>query len=193
MDITRKFVCEACSDPHDGTYGSGRFCSVRCARSASTKKSRISINDQISKALKGRSSPLRGRKIGPRPGSGPNISKALLERHARLVSASHFDELSIRNKKRKILNEQNGLCAGCSLGETWNGKPLRFQLDHIDGTDDETRQNLRLLCPNCHSQTPTWGSRNISSNGRWRQKTLNRRRLVATRPQVRILPPGPDL
>nr|WP_285185956.1 HNH endonuclease [Rhodococcus sp. MEB041] len=51
-------------------------------------------------------------------------------------------------------------CAGCGLGGTWNGAPLRLHVDHIDGNNLDCRLvNLRFLCPNCHSQTSTWASR----------------------------------
>ena len=37
------------------------------------------------------------------------------------------------------------------------GKPIKFEIDHIDGKhDNESRNNLRILCPNCHSMTDTW-------------------------------------
>lgn len=52
-------------------------------------------------------------------------------------------------------------CAKCGLGDTWNGKPLTLQLDHINGDSRDNRlMNLRLLCPNCHTQTPTFSGRN---------------------------------
>lgn len=47
-------------------------------------------------------------------------------------------------------------CAICGLSEMWNGLPLVLEIDHIDG--DHTNhefENLRFLCPNCHSQQPT--------------------------------------
>ena len=43
--------CEACNVDHSGTYGSGRFCSPKCARSFSTSKKRKEINEKIRKAL----------------------------------------------------------------------------------------------------------------------------------------------
>ena len=51
-------------------------------------------------------------------------------------------------------------CAICGLTE-WNGKTLSLELDHINGINDDNRlENLRFLCPNCHSQTDTYGVRN---------------------------------
>jgi len=55
-------------------------------------------------------------------------------------------------------------CASCGIGCVWNGKPITLQLDHINGDRDDNRiDNLRVLCPNCHSQTKTFGGRNCKS------------------------------
>jgi 5-methylcytosine-specific restriction endonuclease McrA len=51
-------------------------------------------------------------------------------------------------------------CAECGI-TTWRGKPLSLELDHINGDKHDNRlENLRLLCPNCHSQTVTYAGRN---------------------------------
>ncbi|HKC65256.1 MAG TPA: HNH endonuclease signature motif containing protein [Pyrinomonadaceae bacterium] len=51
-------------------------------------------------------------------------------------------------------------CYLCGLTE-WKGKPITLQLDHINGVHlDHRIENLRLLCPNCHSQTETFAGRN---------------------------------
>jgi len=65
--------------------------------------------------------------------------------------------------RRRLLSEgllQN-ICETCGLRE-WLGKPLTMHIDHINGQRDDHRlENLRMLCPNCHSQTPTYGGRNV--------------------------------
>lgn len=54
------------------------------------------------------------------------------------------------------------VCVGCGLGAEWNGLPLVLPVDHKDGDWSNNRiENLRFLCPNCHSQTPTFGRRNV--------------------------------
>lgn len=47
-------ICENCGITHNGEYGSGRFCSSKCSRSFSTKNSRKTINEKVSKTLSGR-------------------------------------------------------------------------------------------------------------------------------------------
>ena len=57
-------------------------------------------------------------------------------------------------------------CSNCGIPPVWDGKKLTIQLDHIDGDRTNNAQsNLRLLCPNCHSQTHTF------SKGKLRKKS----------------------
>lgn len=67
---------------------------------------------------------------------------------------------------RKCLSHVNGYkCAICNVSE-WNNSPITLIVDHVDGNaGNNFPSNLRLLCPNCNSQTPTFGGRN-KGNGR---------------------------
>lgn len=70
----------------------------------------------------------------------------------------------MRNYKNFFLEEQHHKCAICGIEDLWNGKQLVFILDHIDGNaDNNNRDNLRLICPNCDSQLDTYKSKNKNS------------------------------
>lgn len=70
-----------------------------------------------------------------------------------------------------VLADQGGLCAICAGSTMWNGSPLRLVLDHIDGdSTHNARPNLRLICPNCDSQLPTFKARNRGKGRAWRRQ-----------------------
>jgi hypothetical protein len=56
-------------------------------------------------------------------------------------------------------------CAECNLKNSWRGRPLVLHVDHIDGRLWDCRpENIRFLCPNCHSQTATYAGRKSKQN-----------------------------
>jgi hypothetical protein len=64
--------------------------------------------------------------------------------------------------KKRLLEEKvkKNNCEVCGINE-WNNKPISLQLDHIDGNShNHILSNLRLICPNCHSQTDTYCGKN---------------------------------
>lgn len=66
--------------------------------------------------------------------------------------------------KRYLVQQYGEYCSSCGIDSFWNGDKLTLQLDHIDGNSDNNfPENLRLLCPNCHSQTETFGSKGMGN------------------------------
>ncbi len=67
--------------------------------------------------------------------------------------------------RKRMLEEQQGVCAICGMEPIWQGKPLIFILDHIDGNRrNNSRNNFRLVCSNCNSQLDTFAGRNVKRN-----------------------------
>lgn len=65
--------------------------------------------------------------------------------------------------KERLISEglKDRRCEQC-LGETWQGRHMPLELDHINGDPDDNRlENLRILCPNCHALTDNYRGKNI--------------------------------
>ena len=80
-----------------------------------------------------------------------------------LRDRSQYKEPAFRLRRALLESGRKEVCEGCALGTTWNGKPLKLQVDHRNGKNWDNRpENVRFLCPNCHSQTDNFGSKNKS-------------------------------
>ena len=70
--------------------------------------------------------------------------------------------------KNYILTKQEFKCSMCGISE-WNGKPITLDLDHIDGNHaNNNEENLRCICPNCHSQSDNYKAKNKGSGRHYR-------------------------
>ena len=72
------------------------------------------------------------------------------------------DKQTNKLRRRLLLDGVKApVCEQCGIDQ-WNGQPAPLELDHCDGNRrNNTIQNLRILCPNCHAQTDTYRGLNI--------------------------------
>lgn len=98
-----------------------------------------------------------------------SLSKILIQES--IYKGTH--NLKLRLLKEGLLKNS---CYICGIGE-WLGDSLSFHLDHINGIRNDNRiENLRLLCPNCHSQTETYaGKKNIQYREGWLKHRKNKK------------------
>lgn len=115
----------------------------------------------------------------------PNCGNNVLKRNNKYCDQKCKDEFVIKQSdqryfegvvrhpktlKTAYLRHNPETCILCKIGHEWNGKPLVLQLDHIDGNSDNNMpSNLQLLCPNCHTQTETFGSKQTIAAGKPKQ------------------------
>lgn len=130
-----------------GADKSKRFCSHSCAASTSNvgrfKPPKLCAGCMI---------PLTNRERKYCPNCIPNKIVNLAE--------TPTESLSHKARKQKVFLEQNSKCNGCGITH-WREHRISFELEHKDGDNtNNVRENLEVLCPNCHSQTPTWRGRN---------------------------------
>lgn len=94
---------------------------------------------------------------------------AVKERHAREALTrseivrnpnTDYSTLTMSLKRQTLLYQQKNCCAMCGLSQ-WLGVPIVLEIDHINGDrKNNDRSNHRLVCPNCHSTTDTYKSKN---------------------------------
>ena len=101
--------------------------------------------------------------------TNPGAFKKNDTNNPRLLRKKSLEEICVKDStystghlKKRLYNELHWdkKCSECNL-ETWQGKEITLELDHINGNNEDHRlENLRILCPNCHSQTDTYKGRN---------------------------------
>ena len=101
-----------------------------------------------------------GHFIQPKPPTGALTNKKRPEEI--LVKTSRSSWRTKGHQLRRAMIEVGFayMCAVCKIGPLWNGAELALQVDHINGDSRDSRiENVRFICPNCHSQTHTFGAR----------------------------------
>lgn len=139
--------CPKCGNEHSK---SGIFCSRTCANSRVFSDS---ARLKKSVALKGKPSTLSSC-------DREKATQKLRETRLQKYLATPFEQLGMENKRRRVFEEQNHCCNKCGVSE-WQGFKIPLEFEHRDGNNqNNARENLEGLCPNCHSITDTWRGRN---------------------------------
>jgi hypothetical protein len=146
-------ICPKCDTEHDK---SGTYCSRSCANSRSfTKESRDKKSDANKKYWSSLTPEQVKEKTEILVNSNPRYGKNYLDN----IFAQEWELLGIHSKRLRVILEQHGKCNKCGLTH-WNDKRITLEYEHIDGDNtNNSRDNVEALCPNCHSQTPTWRGR----------------------------------
>lgn len=138
-------ICEYCEKEYTIQFATGRFCSRQCACGFSTKEKRKEINRRVSKKLEGVCY------FTPEILIKRNITRKA--NRTKWLLSSNFNDLRKWHKKERVILEQKGKCEICGISD-WMGKKLSFEFHHKDGNkNNDSRENVSAICPNCHSQT----------------------------------------
>lgn len=139
--------CPKCNVEHNK---SGTFCSRTCANSRV-----FSDSAKLKKSIA-----LKGKPSKQSPYDRKKAAEKLKETRLKKYLATPFEELGMENRRRRVFEEQNQCCNKCGISE-WQGFKIPLELEHKDGNNqNNVRENLEGLCPNCHSITDTWRGRN---------------------------------
>jgi hypothetical protein len=158
-----KCVNTKCNKEHDSSYGSGKYCSRKCANSRKWLDA-----DKLKKSVAAKESEKVTNARENKTLSVETIKKFQLaiqlnrEKSKVKTLTDDWDTLSWERIRKRVIWEQEGKCIVCGLFE-WRGKSITLEIDHKDGNSkNNKRDNVEALCPNCHSLTNTWRGRNKS-------------------------------
>lgn len=143
------YRCNNCNAEYKSKANKPLYCSVYCSHTSNIKP----ITERSSTSIEGYQIKFESR--------SPD-SLANLRFEDWLVNGNYHTNPTLR----KYLTKSHGYsCRCCGLSD-WNGKPITLEVEHIDGNHTNCEpSNVCLLCPNCHSQTSTYKSKN-KGNGR---------------------------
>lgn len=159
--------CLECNEP---LYHNGKFCDHSCsAKMYNRNRLNVRIAEgKIPNCLVCNTAIVEYSKRG----NGKYCSRACNIQAKKLAKDLQIEQGLVKTPariKQYIYETRGRHCAICLITE-WCGQPVPMILDHISGnSDDNSLENLRVVCPNCDAQLPTFKSKN-KGNGRARRR-----------------------
>lgn len=149
--------CKKCNVDFEPKKGLLNYCTIQCRNSRNwTEDDKKKKSESAKNSEKVKSSIEKTKKWFDYKNHGKKIQDSW---NKKLLN-EEFEKLSFERLKKRVYLEQNGCCNHCGIKE-WNGKPITLELEHKDGDNqNNNRDNLESICPNCHSQTKTWRGKN---------------------------------
>lgn len=148
-------VCPKCNKKHSKQ---GKYCSRSCANSRTwSKESKRKRGEKLKKYIAENPSWSKNKEL-KKPQMVKSLKKTLyVKNKQKFLNGEMKDRSSI---KKWLIEIKGEICSLCGIGPEWNGEYLSLQVDHINGVyNDNAAENVRLVCPNCHSQTETFSGK----------------------------------
>jgi 5-methylcytosine-specific restriction endonuclease McrA len=158
-------LCKKCNEQFVPSKGLINYCSQRCARGREQTPEMLQKKSNSNKKHWEEGGIFRQMDwvaLNNRPEKiKDSLMRWYLKAEERILMG---EQLSDETTKKYLIEKYGHQCWGCGASE-WLGEKLHLEMDHIDGNNKNNDiNNIRILCPNCHSITPTWRYKNNKVN-----------------------------
>jgi 5-methylcytosine-specific restriction endonuclease McrA len=196
LEVHKKLMktCNHCQNHYSSIYKTSKFCSLSCANSyrESTKAVKFKFCKECKRSFKAQgvgrnlqifcshscaaiTNNVKRKKIKPKKLTKAEQDNLLVNKWETGLICGGTKYGHIKAVIRRYLLEVNNYqCCLCKFsGVNFATGNTILQIDHIDGDcSNHVKTNLRVLCPNCHAQTPTYGNLNKNSKRTWKKRYL---------------------
>ena len=162
-------TCTHCATPLVYTKRQNKFCGHSCSatfnNTGSTKRSK-SVNDDLTVANLKESICLACDSVVPNGRKFCNNQCQANLQYKQKLALAEQGQASHKWAKRLLIYKHGNVCLDPECAWDFSKRPIAVELEHIDGNAENNQiENCTLLCPNCHSLTPTYKNKN-KGNGR---------------------------